>query len=200
MITREIRWFFKDPLPVIGSWFDQLPSRQVFSEERSDMYLLPIKRSDLGIKIRAGSLEIKSRPASPQPGRIAPGIEGYFESWIKHGFELNADTAGRRSNTPESPDWLEVSKKRSATLIRVSNDGLHFHTLTGTNPGDVQMEYTTVNVKGALWYTFALEWPAQNELLIPETFFRDCLGGSELKRDQSMGYPEFLLRYCTHNI
>ncbi len=190
--THEIRWFYKEPLEYLSTFFEQLPQGAATFEERTDAYLIPVLEKGVGIKIRANRVEVKSRTGNPVPSEIAPGLKGYRETWVKYGFILQAD---QRSdfNPAEIPgDWMEVYKERRATLVEVSQGNWNFHPI-GTDPTNrVQLEYTRVRIQNRFWYTFGLEWPAETPVEIPAPFFSGILPSESLQRQESMSYPSFL--------
>lgn len=191
MKTQEIRWFFGQAQAPLESLFQALPGDVVTREERTDHYLAPLLSDGLGIKVREGRLEIKSRTARPHPGQIAPGLEGCFETWVKYGFELRGSGLDPVGGRP-APEWLRVHKKRWGTLLEPLPGEVRFHPL-GTDPGGwVQLEYTHFSLNGQMWYTFGLEWLAEAPFGIPEPFFADIFKGTRLLRERSLGYPAFL--------
>lgn len=192
MKTHEIRWFYEEPLEPFPSFFEQLPQGAATFEQRTDKYLIPVLEQGVGVKIRANRIEVKSRIGTPVPVEIAPGLKGYQEAWVKYGFELQADQATHLSPAETSGDWLEVFKERWATLVEVSQGNWNFHPI-GTNLSNcVQLEYTRVEIQNRLWYTFGLEWLAENPVEIPSPFFSGILPPESLQRQESMSYPSFL--------
>lgn len=173
----------------MASFFEGLPGDAATFEKRTDRYLPRALSDQTGIKLREGRLEIKSRMADPEPGQIAPGLEGITESWIKYGFELADPEALHMDQV-----WLEVAKERWVTLVDVAPANLQFHPL-GEYPGPwVQLEYTRIILANGQWYTFGLEWPAGGATRIPESFFLGLFQGTHLRMGDSMGYPAFLKR------
>ena len=192
--TREIRWFFEDPQMVLASFFEGLPRQAVSHEERTDRYLAGLLSEDTGIKLRGERLEIKSRVEGPETGRIAPGLVGVFETWVKYGFELKAGAPQGVAGEASTPQWLDVAKERWVTLVDATGPNLLFHPL-GHQPGSfVQLEYTRISLGRRQWYTFGLEWPAESPVRIPDSFFVGVFKGTRLQKGQSMGYPAFLKR------
>jgi len=190
--THEIRWFYERPLEHLTPFFEQLPQGVATFEERVDTYLIPVLEYGVGIKIRAGRVEVKSRTGNPVPTEIAPGLKGYRETWVKYGFALQAGQE-THFNPAETPgDWLEVHKGRWATLVEVSRGNWNFHPI-GVNPSNcVQLEYTRVGIQNRFWHTLSLEWPADTPLEILASFFSGILPPESLQRQESMSYPAFL--------
>ena len=190
--THEIRWFFKEPLEHFSSFFERLPQGAATFEQRTDKYLIPVLQQGVGVKIRANRIEVKSRIGNPVPVAIAPGLQGYRESWVKYGFDLQADQEIDFIPAESPGDWLEVYKERWVTLVEVSHGNWCFHP-TGTNPvNGVQLEYTRVRIQNRDWYTFGLEWPPTATEEIPERCFSESIPPDSLQRQESMGYPTFL--------
>ena len=192
MKTHEIRWFFKEPQRYFSSFFERLPQEAATFEQRTDRYLIPVLEQGVGVKIRANRIEVKSRTANPIPVQIAPGLKGYRETWVKYGFDLQADQETDFSLAESSGAWLEVYKERWATLVEVSHTHWYFHP-AGINPANwVQMEYTRVRIQNHFWYTFGLEWPSAATDEIPERFFSEIIPPDSLHQQESMSYPSFL--------
>jgi hypothetical protein len=190
--THEIRWFYKEPLEYLSTFFEQLPQGAATFEERTDAYLIPVLEKGVGIKIRANRVEVKSRTGKPVPTEIAPGLKGYRETWVKYGFDLQAD---QRSdfNPAETPgDWMEVYKERRATLVEVFQGNWNFHPVGTDLSNCVQFEYTRVGIQNRFWYTFGLEWPTTATEEIPERFYSEIIPQDSLQRQESRGYPTFL--------
>ncbi len=192
MKTREIRWFFKDPLPGVEQWISLLDSHRLTREHRTDSYLYIPSRDDLGIKIREGRLEFKYREDTPRPKRLSSGCEGYLETWIKYGFELVPGKPLSEILTGQDPAWCEVSKTRTALLIYQTHPTLEYGPLEFGNKTAVQLEYTRFEVLQQSWHTFGLEWPAAIDPDLPASFFEALLKGSRMSKAESMGYPAFL--------
>lgn len=190
--THEIRWFYERPLEHLATFFDQLPEGAATFEERTDKYLIPVLEKGVGVKIRGNRIEVKSSTGQAVPTEIAPGLKGNQETWVKYGFNLQADEATYFNPAETAGDWLEVHKGRWATLVEVSGGNRNFHPI-GTNPSNrVQLEYTRVGIQNRFWYTFGLEWLAETPMEIPGPFFSGILPPESLQRQESMGYPSFL--------
>ena len=176
----------------LKAWQDELKPNQYTREERTDVYLYLPGRMDVGIKRREGRLEVKYRIGPPWPKRIAPGLDGFQETWVKYGFELESAIPELSGSPADVSTWYEISKFRKALVVHRSKIGLEFRPLQYMKDTDVQLEYTRLQVLGQTWFTFGLEWPAGVELRLPKPFLTGILGKDTLSPRDSMGYAEFL--------
>jgi hypothetical protein len=87
LITCEMRWLLEGPLPdEVLRWFQhgREPEAPTWREDR---YLVLPGVADLGIKQRAGKLEIKGRLAALGVHAIASEVEGAAERWCKWSYD-----------------------------------------------------------------------------------------------------------------
>jgi hypothetical protein len=87
LITCEMRWLLEGPLPDEAlRWFQR--GREAEAPTwREDRYLVLPGVADLGIKQRAGKLEIKGRLAALGAHAVAPEVEGLAERWCKWTYD-----------------------------------------------------------------------------------------------------------------
>lgn len=192
--TREVRWFFKQPVPEAGRWFEKLPQTSYTLESREDIYLVLPGRADLGIKFRENRLELKYRRGNSTTEEIAPGVTGVFESWEKLGFPSVSEMAASVLPEGSSASRIPVQKRRTATLIETAGGTVAFNPLGTPVKAGVQFEYTELQVLGASWYTLGLEWPGHSGFAFPAGLISDLPGSLKVEVNTSMGYPEFLQR------
>lgn len=147
--------------------------------ERTDVYHVP--GPDMGIKLREGRFEVKGRTAEHGLRALAPGVSGRVESWVKWSYE-----------SPISFDGVAVAKRRSLRMI--APDGSAREPMA---PGAVGVELTTLEVRGAAWWTVGLEAlddgtgdPVERLLAAAATALAGTPG---LSAAQSAGYPAWLL-------
>ncbi len=79
-VTLELRWFFEGQPPVdVKDWFAELPGNSIKQEERTDLYLVVSGREDLGLKLREGRLELKTRRSTAL--FLMGSVRGNQEIW-----------------------------------------------------------------------------------------------------------------------
>jgi hypothetical protein len=83
LLTREARWFFEGSLPShVLSWFTSYADYDV--ERRIDRYDLTSARSGVGVKQKSTlSLDSKFRVLRYDDVRLADGVDGHVEDWLK---------------------------------------------------------------------------------------------------------------------
>lgn len=102
LVTAEVRWFADGPVPAeVEAWFASL-GPPVGTEARHDLYLPPTDDA-LGVKLRAGRLELKRRAAVGEMLR-AGAAEAPVETWAKWPFGL--------TGSPDPGGWRAVEKQR----------------------------------------------------------------------------------------
>ena len=190
--TREVRWFLDHPVPQIQRWFEELPPTAYTRESREDIYLVLPGRNDLGLKFRENRLELKFRLGDPQPGSIAPGLTGAFESWEKLGLQTTPEISTAALPATSEALRLPAKKRRLATQIQQTGGGITYHPLGIEIPQSVQLEYTELYVYGSDWYTIGLEWADMQGISLPAGLLSGILSPTVFERKSSMGYPEFL--------
>lgn len=194
--TTEIRWFANGALPRdVHRWFTG-PAAAV--EQRRDRYLLD-ERTDVGVKFRNGeTLELKTRLQTGRAVELADGPAGVLERWTKW---TPADGLVRHST---SLRWIDVDKwivKR-----RFSLDGADVGVSPSPN-GDpfCDVEIVAVRAGGATAWSVAFEanGPQCSRLLAIRAAWlalaphhAPTIRRLVSDRGKSMGYPEWLGRFC----
>lgn len=191
--TREVRWFLPKPWPDLVQWFEGLSVDAYSREVREDRYLLLPRQVALGVKVREGRLELKYRIGTPGRVWVAPGVPGRLEEWEKFSLQTEADGPCTIEGGVAA-GWLPVLKRRLVTLVTAGEDGPSFHAPDQAGRAGVQLEYTELEIEGTPGTTIGLEWPSESGVRLPETFLGELLGKMGLQADDSMGYPEFLLK------
>lgn len=118
--SAEARWFFPGPASdAAGRWIvsGEYATRQ---DERTDRYLVMPGSDVVGIKLREGNFEVKSRSSLPEAVTWSSSIAGYRDTWVKWscpagGFadEIAVARAGET--------WLDVSKQRCIRLFSLES-------------------------------------------------------------------------------
>ena len=192
--TKEIRWFFPAEDTSISNWFQENGYIFENTESRTDYYLSLIEKEDVGIKLRENNIEVKHRTERSEKEKLAKGINGYFERYIKWSFSsAEEDTLVQEITSEEKYDWLPVRKERLGfKLTKNANGEIRRVSIDDYPEAGCQVEYTRVKVKDELWYTFSLEWFGSEELQFDFGLIGKIIGNSSLKAKDSMGYAEFL--------
>lgn len=86
LVFREIRGFFDGPvIPEMWHWLENFEDEnQVTAYPRRDIYLVVDDRDDIGLKVREGRFEIKTREDNGVVKTFNNGeIAGLVEDWKK---------------------------------------------------------------------------------------------------------------------
>lgn len=194
--TTEIRWFVSGALPRdVRRWFTG-PAAAV--EHRRDRYLLD-ERTDVGVKFRNGeTLELKARLQTGSVVELADGPAGVLERWTKW---MPADGLVRHST---SLRWIDVDK--TTVKRRFSLDGAAVGVSASPN-GDpfCDVEIVAVRAAGTTAWSFAFEahGPQCSRLAVILAAWQELaphhaptISRLVSDRGESMGYPEWLGRFC----
>lgn len=193
----EVRWFFPGPIPPdVEAWYHHELPQATAEPARVDRYLRLPAIESLGIKVRAGLLEVKQRRESFGPRTFSAQAEGRVERWRKWSFPVDETDASARSWTAPHHHWLDVEKARALAMMP--------YPLAGPR-GDwiaCLVELTQVQVAGQTWWTLGLETarnaPPKVEVLAGVA--RDVLHGPgtpELALHASYAYPAWLGHLAT---
>jgi hypothetical protein len=185
----EVRWFFDGVVPEqVTRWWAQSVDRKD-APVRTDVYFVVPNRPDLGLKLREGRLELKTR-LSCEPGLCG----GCPEIWLKDKWAL----AGSTPELATTGTRLRVVKWRSRRRYRQTTPPLvaeltRITTALATGkgaPGAAADGWTlaieALGNEAAGVQRAALERGAAALLAGYE--------GPELTEAVSFGYPEFALR------
>ena len=215
-ITVEIRWFFPG-VPEIGvkNWFlSNLRFSEILTENqgkmRSDLYLLAGGNTGIGPKLREGRFEIKLVQLQGDIIALDGAVRGTGEIWHKWKWPYARTKKDKKTNELVIAGFMArtaehlrviVQKKRWQRVFNPTGTGL-------SAPGPrspkglscwIQAELTQLQVKGAPWWTIALEVYGNPEE--PMAFLRQSLqwfledyAGPPLQIDNSYSYPEWLGR------
>ncbi len=125
LLFREIRWFLPGPVPTqIFDWFQKaLPGDRINSAfPRLDIYLVVSGREDLGLKVREGRFEIKTRPIEgTQHGLLDGKIAGIQESWTKDTWDYQ-DPIGQITTPFNLGTRVRIIKSRSQRTYEYSTE------------------------------------------------------------------------------
>ena len=201
--STEIRWFTTGALPVeVAHWFAAFPG--VAPEEpRIDTYLPLPGSSVVGIKLRAGSLEIKAQCEPPVDVGFPHDVAGRRDGWVK--LSLGGPQLGRAlEEAVKGMPRLQVGKRRS--LQRYALQGHAFRLAEAEEePGaGCHVELASLELDGEEFWTLALEAFGPVELRTAGlTRVAHHLFGSAppvpLRRESSMPYPAWLLLLQTQD-
>ena len=160
----ELRWFFKDTLPInIYQWFEKiLPGNEKFEEEpRSDYYLIP-QSEDLGVKLSRQQLQIKIKKNNVNFSLKNNNIQGILEHWIRYSWNSVSSTESKTIDTFEKFSYIKVDKKRLIRKYKISDDIPIQIPLSNIIDTKCSIEITKINVKGQTWSTLAFDWFLDN--------------------------------------
>lgn len=190
-----MRWFTRLPDEHILNWFSGKGCVFERVEARTDHYLLDMADHSIGIKLREGMIEIKSRLQEGEVFRLGNTVEGRLEDWIKWSFDLAVDhnlvdSIVKLSRYTEN--WLPIEKQRMGLKIVKKGEALEFHDIGTYLDQGCQIEYTRVILSGEVWYTFAVEWFGDAYFRLPPDLLDAIFGKMEYRIEQSKGYTEFI--------
>ncbi len=185
--STEVRWFFAGEVSAaMRAAF--VGERGLVGATRVDVY---VRSSDenLGVKLREGKIEVKTRDA------VAPlggGISGAVETWTKWGWKIDGLPGGRESGS----SWIEVRKVRYQHKYRWIGDAIEFQ-IDGPVERGGAIELTELEVRGQHHWTLAAEAyehgrDAQNMVEQAAKQMQDRLGSTVLAGARSLGYPAWL--------
>ena len=195
--TKEIRWFFQTENQAMNTWFED--NGYVFEETnaRTDYYLSVIEKEDVGIKLRESNIEVKHRTHRCEEQKLTKGVHGYYEYYTKWSFSSAGDDSLVQEITEEDKyDWLPVKKERLGFKLKENINGEIRRVRMDEYPEfGCQLEYSRLNIKDRIWFTFALEWFGEKEIQFDLSLLNKILGDHNLSASESMGYAEFLKKH-----
>lgn len=190
--STEVRWFGQGALPltvdVLAAKFPGRPAPR--TETRRDLYLVSDDPA-VGIKLRDGKLEIKSR-------RFADGasdrLPGSIEEWVKWSW----DDAGKESVARDTPaHWKPVEKERAQW--KFSRDGAEIRVVSGTERvgRGGAIELTEIKTPEGQFWTIAVEafshgGDARVDIGAAAAVLLGVLPEGTLTAEASRGYAEWL--------
>lgn len=190
----EIRWFRRQPMPLLFDWFHDNGANWEDTSERVDYYQA-LPREDLGIKLREGSVESKLRVKDPVAFTLQEGYEGFRDEWEKFSFRISADDR-------ESPEilrdgyprkWIAVRKRRMGIKATRANDGWELLPMSQFPANGIQLEYTEIEKEGIVYFSFCLESFGDNCPAL-ESWSLPLPSEVQLTSAESYSYPRFLLQ------
>ncbi len=192
--SKEIRWFSTQLNRHICRWFQKQRLEFDTIDPRLDFYL-PLAKKDIGIKLREGNIEVKHRVGKPQVIALKDSNKGYLEEWVKWSFE--GDPSGplyQEITAREKYDWIKLYKERLGVKLIKEGTQVKIVPIEEQVLSGCQVEYTRTHLNGLVWFTFGLEWFGGAYWILSPNLISEILGDIHLKKQQSMGYPEFLNR------
>jgi hypothetical protein len=191
----EIRWFSENPIPATERWFEKYDLISAAQDIRTDYYLIPALSKGMGIKLREGKIEIKSRLAKSIAKDILPNVSGLEERYQKWSFPINESTEEFQKLISDSTNWLPVIKERRALILDDSDNSdiqNRIHAPGTILQAGCQFEYTRIFISNKTFFTIGLECFGKDYSGPDLMTLRDFFGDSELSLNNSMGYVDFL--------
>jgi hypothetical protein len=150
-MTLEVRWIRRGMTPeTMLQWLGPFTDGV---EEREDRYFVDPTADNLSIKIKDG-MHLDLKALRTVGDRLAlPGVRGRVELWEKWTFPLHAGSLP----SVESARWLPVHKVRRRRSFRLEGDSMVQRAADEAEEPGCTMELSDVVVKGAKWWTLALE-------------------------------------------
>jgi hypothetical protein len=195
--TAEVRWFHRGEVPAyVMAWFASADSAVELEPPRVDHYLRLFEREDLGIKLRAGRIEIKQRHASVAVTLTSRAC-GLVELWQKWGYGV-VDEAENEPAPAVDPAWVAVEKRRWMRTYDIAAGGAIEPVPRSLTPQrECSAELTAVRIGDQAWWTLGFEAAGQEETLRPtlEAVAAYVLAQKSapiLDLANSYGYPQWL--------
>ena len=193
--SKEIRWFFDHENKQISDWFASKNCKFETTKPRTDYYK-KLHQDNLSIKLREGNVEVKERIGKGVRKQIGKLANGYFENWAKWSFNVNTDDAESKNIIfNHDQEWIDVLKSRIGLKVILDQNGNYqFLPISDRVDYGCQIEYTRIQTKGKIVYTFGLEWFGDIFIEIEPILIDAIIGNSILGHLESFGYSEFLNR------
>lgn len=202
----ELRWFFDDAPPrEVTQWFKNgLPGPAVDKQRREDLYLGVSGRSDFGLKLRGGKLELKWRTRSWRLV-IGQGLgRGVAEIWDKESWKYartlrgKVDKAFSKAELPGLRWRVAKSRRRRKYQIHASGKLIPVAMAHKKREGIVLVEHTSLSLDDGRAWTLAFDVvvdAAQVRDVVLQVVEQVLAGypGPRLTALQSFGYPKWLL-------
>lgn len=212
--TIETRWFFEGDSsdhPELRQWFEtsspfpraanvQVPEWKGRAGGKPDVYLLMPGCTDMGIKWREGTLQIKGRVEDLGPRRFTSRHEGSVQRWIKWTYEevppacRSLFTAGEQPG----PDTAAIHKTRALRMISLDAGAPQEVTPGLVLERGVGLEMTDLERDGRRYCSVAFE-AFPDDAATMAGFDAVVTGSLEqladsLGADAAMSYPDWLYR------
>lgn len=189
--STELRWFGEGALPAsVESLSASFPDNPApFVGSRCDRYVVSTDPA-LGIKLREGKLEIKTR----RNRHRSDATPGFIEEWAKWSWSGAGDPFG--TGAPLAP-WISVDKVRA--LWKYAIDGGGIRVVSGIEHVDRggAIELTGIRVSDREYWSvaieaFALGEGARRDVEAAAGVLTGALPGVRFTPEASVGYAEWL--------
>lgn len=155
----ECRWFLKGACPAsVRAWF--CTGAWWAESEREDRYLALPGSDHVGLKLRAGRLQIKARVGGTVTRGLAIGIAARCDRWVRWTAEGdNLDAALDPAFAADQAQVIAVTKRRQMRKFAVPEDSTPMAVdREVTLPEGCFCELAEVQLaEGERWWTIALE-------------------------------------------
>ena len=199
--SHEVRWFGDGYAPEeLVDWYAGLFGLALEQPERTDRYLCLPGWEAVGIKVREGRFEVKSRDGEPRALSV-PGVEGRASRWTKWstgGGHVQPFLAGLGL---DGGPWVSCTKTRWVRPYLVGDGGLAPNPDEAAEGARCHLEVAELAVGGRLAWTLCLECfdpsgraPDASTL---DTAARTLLAAPPpvgLSAESSMSFPRWLAR------
>lgn len=193
--TAEVRWFAEGSLPdEVERWFRAVAGEQSW-EARTDRYVRPASPDGLGVKVRAGRLEVKRLAAVVGEDRLHERATGRVECWRKWSFPLGAGATLYDARG----DWVSVEKRRQKGTFAVRNGDVERVQREEQAGQGCSLEVAEVEVAEQTWWSVGFEAFGTYEQIALLLYLRHAATHvfaaatpPALSAEQSMSYPAWL--------
>ena len=200
--TTEIRWFIAGILTKETlSWFSAGHRLEMATVQVHEYLLFP-RCDTVGVKFREDRFEIKAKLGVSPPLRLAVGIRGRREQWIKWSLPTKGlPMLGQTLH--QSGPWLKVRKERNQRIFSAEAGNLEevpagSFPVTGCN---IELTRIEVEADSPSWFTLGFEAygpPSVTAGILEEgvsLFFREQgpSPGINLTEANSFSYPTWLM-------
>lgn len=156
--TVEVRWFYSGVVPPgVLEWFQRGAGKPQAQPRRVDHYLRLTDRDSLGIKLRAGRIEIKQRHHEYGVVRWHERVTGLLEHWRKWSFELVEAHSDPVSLIGPTSSWIGVTKERRLRQYRLTGHRIAAVSAPEYLERGCNLELTSIGVGGKEWWSLSFE-------------------------------------------
>lgn len=191
--SMELRWFYSGVRPAGTErlFADHAGTPGPSIEKRTDLYLVS-RDEAVGVKLRNGRLEVKSRCSTEKVD--VGGVGGQLEAWVK--WTWDGVDANFSVESPPNP-WLAVTKVRYRCKFEIEGELLRLVGSRRVSHGGA-LEITELTVAGKNYWTagaeaFAAGPEAKNVCLRGATMLVSRLSELSSTDGRSGGYPSWLI-------